>query len=68
MLTASQEKDIFPLRDSYFENIPVKIPYEYRWLLEEEYGKKSLTLTTFQKYVPLGSLPTWLARLLGCLA
>ena len=43
-----QEKDIFPLRDSYFEGIHVKIPFEYAWLLEEEYGRKALSLTTFE--------------------
>ncbi|KAJ5308888.1 hypothetical protein N7508_004267 [Penicillium antarcticum] len=42
-----EESDIFPLRDSTFEGIPVKIPYAYTWLLEEEYGPKALTRTTF---------------------
>ncbi|KAL9115661.1 MAG: hypothetical protein Q9227_000029 [Pyrenula ochraceoflavens] len=45
-----QERDIFPLRDSYFEGIHVKIPYEYTWLLEEEYGKKALTVTMFEHH------------------
>lgn len=44
------EKDIFPLRDSFFEGIHVKIPFEYAWLLEEEYGKKALTLTKFERH------------------
>ncbi|KZF24425.1 hypothetical protein L228DRAFT_96225 [Xylona heveae TC161] len=43
-----QEEDIFPLRDSYFEGMPVKIPYSYAAILEEEYGKKSLIKTVFQ--------------------
>ena len=43
------ESDIFPLRDSYFEGLPTKIPYEYAWLLEEEYTKESLTRTEFEK-------------------
>lgn len=42
-----QERDIFPLRDSEFEGQPVKIPYSYAWLLEEEYGKASLIKTYF---------------------
>ncbi|KAJ5477412.1 hypothetical protein N7539_007556 [Penicillium diatomitis] len=37
------ESQIFPLRDSYFEDVPVKVPYAYTWLLEEEYGPKSMT-------------------------
>lgn len=34
---------IFPLRDTVFEDTPVKIPFEYANLLESEYGKKSMT-------------------------
>ena len=46
-----QEHDLFPLRDSQFEEKPVKIPYNYAWLLEEEYGRTSLTNTEFEGYV-----------------
>ncbi|KAL1985616.1 hypothetical protein VTN96DRAFT_7596 [Rasamsonia emersonii] len=42
------ENDIFPLRDSLFENTPVKIPYEYTKLLQAEYGEKSMTLKTYE--------------------
>ncbi|RVX69618.1 hypothetical protein B0A52_06682 [Exophiala mesophila] len=45
-----KEQDIFPLRDSFFEGIHVKIPFEYSTLLEEEYGKKALTLTKFEHH------------------
>ena len=45
-----QEKDLFPLRDSFFEGIHVKIPFDYAWLLEEEYGMKALTRTTYEQY------------------
>ncbi|KAK9854697.1 hypothetical protein MYU51_003933 [Penicillium brevicompactum] len=41
------ESDIFPLRDSVFEGVLVKIPYAYTYLLEEEYSAKSLTRTSF---------------------
>jgi hypothetical protein len=47
-----KENDIFPLRNSHFEDFPVKIPFAYTKLLVEEYGTKSLTATTFQEYVP----------------
>ncbi|EOD50336.1 putative mannosylphosphorylation protein [Neofusicoccum parvum UCRNP2] len=40
--------DIFPLRDSTFENMPVKIPYAYTALLQEEYGARSLTNTRYE--------------------
>ncbi|KAJ5586918.1 uncharacterized protein N7459_002683 [Penicillium hispanicum] len=42
------ESDIFPLRQSYFEGVPVKVPYAYTDLLVEEYGPASLTQTEFQ--------------------
>jgi len=44
------EKDIFPLRESVFENTPVKIPYAYTELLEEEYGAKALAQKNFQNH------------------
>lgn len=43
-----EESQIFPLRGSYFEGVPVKIPYAYAELLQEEYGPWSLTRTTFR--------------------
>lgn len=52
----TQEKDLFPLRESVFEGTPVKIPYDYTWLLEEEYKKESLTRTTFEKLIT--AMPT----------
>ncbi|KAL9598403.1 MAG: hypothetical protein Q9179_003931 [Wetmoreana sp. 5 TL-2023] len=42
-----READLFPLRDSIFEGRPVKIPYNYAELLQEEYGRVSLTRTRF---------------------
>ncbi|KAL9584198.1 MAG: hypothetical protein Q9212_002263 [Teloschistes hypoglaucus] len=42
-----READLFPLRDSVFEERPVKIPYNYAELLQEEYGRVSLTRTRF---------------------
>ncbi|KAF7509766.1 hypothetical protein GJ744_007461 [Endocarpon pusillum] len=44
------EKDIYPLRDSFFEGFPVKVPFEYGWLLEEEYGRKALTVTQYEHH------------------
>ena len=40
---------MFPLRDSYFEGMPVKIPYDYKRLLVEEYGEKSITATFYHE-------------------
>jgi hypothetical protein len=38
---------IFPLRESTFEGVPVKVPYRYQELLVEEYGEGSLIETEF---------------------
>jgi hypothetical protein len=43
-----RERDVYPLRDSIFEGVRVKIPFAYSELLEEEYGAKSLSRTRFE--------------------
>ena len=49
-LLYNQEKDLFPLRDSFFEGTAAKIPYEYSKLLTDEYGTPSLTRTEFARH------------------
>lgn len=44
-----KEDDIWPLRESRFEETSVKIPNHYAEVLTEEYGKESLVLTQWQK-------------------
>jgi hypothetical protein len=44
------EKDIFPLRESTYENVTVMIPYGYTELLEEEYGAKSLITKDYEHH------------------
>lgn len=44
------EEDIFPLRDSTFEGIPVKIPFAYTDLLRKEYGPGALTKLNHKKH------------------
>ncbi|KAH9215220.1 LicD family-domain-containing protein [Leptodontidium sp. 2 PMI_412] len=39
---------IFPLRDTFFEGTPAKIPFAYKEVLEAEYHQKALTLTDFE--------------------
>lgn len=53
------ESDIFPLRDSYFEGVPAKIPYAYAELLAEEYGASSMTKADFQGYHFSDESSTW---------
>lgn len=48
-----KQDQIWPLRESYFEDVPAKIPYAYVELLKEEYGAKSLTNADFHEYVSL---------------
>lgn len=42
------ESEIYPLRNTYFEGVPAKIPYAYTKLLQDEYGPKALTKTNYQ--------------------
>lgn len=42
-----QENEIFPLRRSFFEGVPVKVPYEYTKLLAGEYSDKSMANSRF---------------------
>ncbi len=44
-----QDTYIFPLRDTFFEGAPAKIPFAYKELLEAEYKEKALTLTEFEQ-------------------
>ncbi|KAK0115610.1 hypothetical protein ONS96_014057 [Cadophora gregata f. sp. sojae] len=39
---------IFPLRDTYFEGTPAKIPFAYKEVLEAEYKQRALTNTNFE--------------------
>lgn len=53
-------KDIFPLRQSKFEGAPVKIPYAYSELLEEEYGPRCLTNKNFANHNFDEEKQTWI--------
>jgi len=43
-----QDTYIFPLRDTFFEGAPAKIPYAYKEVLEAEYKQKALTQIDFE--------------------
>lgn len=45
-----RQDQIWPLRESTFEDVPAKIPYAYAELLKEEYGSKSLTNADFHDH------------------
>ncbi|KAL2848076.1 LicD family-domain-containing protein [Aspergillus pseudoustus] len=53
------ESEIFPLRNSYFEDVPAKIPYAYTKLLVDEYGSKALSTTTYQGHEFNGQTSLW---------
>ncbi|KAM0703970.1 hypothetical protein Q7P35_008976 [Cladosporium inversicolor] len=40
-------EDIFPLRDTMFENVPAKVPFAYADVLTQEYGASSLQNTIY---------------------
>jgi len=45
-----QDTYIFPLRDTFFEGTPAKIPFAYKEILEAEYRQKALTQVDFEGY------------------
>ncbi|KAK2740352.1 hypothetical protein FQN55_008933 [Onygenales sp. PD_40] len=53
------EQDIFPLRDSYFEDMPAKIPFDYTKLLVDEYGPACLTNTDFHDHLFNDTTKAW---------
>jgi len=65
--------DIYPLRETIFEGAKAKIPFNYKVILAEEYGWKSLALANFSgyrvvrdafnsRYVWEGSRAEWVPR------
>jgi len=44
------KSDIFPLRESFFEGVPAKVPYAYAHVLAEEYGDQALMQTDFYNH------------------
>ena len=42
--------DIYPLRETSFEGVPVKIPYAYVDILIEEYGADALSMVAYQAH------------------
>ena len=64
-------QDLFPLRDTIFEGVPAKVPYNYLKLLTDEYGMKSISKLSHMEYVissltctPTPSLPPFPSTLL----
>ncbi|RKF65863.1 putative mannosylphosphate transferase [Erysiphe neolycopersici] len=39
--------DFYPLRDSIFEGVKVKIPYKFKPILTQEYSNRALVSTTY---------------------
>ena len=53
-------EDIFPLRDTMFENVPAKVPFAYSDVLTQEYGALSLQNTIYMGHRFDTSLQEWL--------
>ena len=43
-----QKDDLYPLRESTFEGVPVSIPWAYDEILAQEYDKKALIVTEYE--------------------
>jgi phosphorylcholine metabolism protein LicD len=41
-------KDLYPMRETTFQGVPAWVPFSYDKILTEEYGSKSLVLTTYE--------------------
>lgn len=54
------DKDIFPLRDTMFENVPAKVPFAYADVLTQEYGASSLQNTIYMGHRFDTNLQEWL--------
>ncbi|KAI9813907.1 MAG: hypothetical protein M1832_006054 [Thelocarpon impressellum] len=44
-------EDLYPMRESVYEGVPVLIPYAYDHILAEEYESKALFVTEYEGYV-----------------
>ena len=53
-------EDIYPLRDTMFENAPAKVPFAYAAVLTQEYGASSLQNTIYMGHLFDTSLQEWL--------
>jgi hypothetical protein len=41
-------RDLYPMRESMFEDVPTRIPYAYDKMLIQEYEQKALTVTEYE--------------------
>lgn len=49
--------DVYPLRRTTFEGVVAQVPFQYDWLLEEEYTETALTSIRFHKQVFFFAFP-----------
>jgi len=43
-------EDIYPLRETVFEGTTAKVPFNYKTILQDEYGVRSIVLAVFNGY------------------
>lgn len=51
--------DIWPLRDTLFEDVPAKIPYNFDEILMKEYQTKALVVTEYEGHRWNTQSKTW---------
>ncbi|EEP78779.1 hypothetical protein UREG_03625 [Uncinocarpus reesii 1704] len=54
--------DLYPMRESTFEGVPVKIPFKYDEILIEEYGHKALVVTEYENHNWDTHLKEWVSN------
>lgn len=49
-------EELYPMRETMFEEVIARVPYAYDKILMDEYGEKALVNTSFNGYVKLRSI------------
>jgi len=55
-------RDLYPMRESVYEGVPARIPYNYDGILLEEYREKALVLTEYEGHVWDSQQRLWLKK------
>ncbi|KAL9123785.1 MAG: hypothetical protein Q9217_006819 [Psora testacea] len=55
-------RDLWPMRETVYESVTVKVPYAYERILEEEYGEKALVVGEYQGHKWSGVDHLWVKK------
>ncbi|CAI7648094.1 unnamed protein product [Penicillium pancosmium] len=51
--------DLYPMRHTFFEGVPAKVPFAYDQVLREEYSEKAMITTEFHNHTWFPELGEW---------